>query len=131
MLLATVRLAETASVPQRTADEQAQASNSPATQQQDSETRADVSDESSASTDGPAQPRLPDTQAALEQLARSREQPVVPVTGLLGVKPYTVPEPFRQRPRLGSRLFVQSHFPGMAAALAAEMCSWQTDLRIK
>lgn len=42
-----------------------------------------------------------------------------------------LPEPFVQRPRIGSRLFVQSHFPGIAAALAAEMISWQTDMRIR
>lgn len=92
----------------------------------------DVSDQPSASPDAPdAQPRFTNSQAASQQPASSSEQSTVPVTGLLNVKPYLLPEPFRQRPRLGSRLFVQSHFPGMAAALAAEMCSWQTDLRIK
>lgn len=44
---------------------------------------------------------------------------------------FQLPEPFVQRPRVGSRLFVQSHFPGIAAALAAEMVSWQTDMRIR
>ena len=44
---------------------------------------------------------------------------------------FQLPEPFVQRPRIGSRLFVQSHFPGIAAALAAEMVSWQTDMRIR
>ena len=46
-------------------------------------------------------------------------------------RPYQLPEPFVQRPRIGSRLFVQSHFPGIAAALASEMVSWQTDMRIR
>ena len=46
-------------------------------------------------------------------------------------RPFQLPEPFVQRPRIGSRLFVQSHFPGIAAALAAEMVSWQTDMRIR
>ena len=46
-------------------------------------------------------------------------------------RPYQLPQPFVQRPRIGSRLFVQSHFPGIAAALASEMVSWQTDMRIR
>lgn len=42
---------------------------------------------------------------------------------------FQLPAPFRERPRTGSRIFVQSHFPGIAGALASEMLSWQQDNR--
>ena len=44
---------------------------------------------------------------------------------------FQLPAPFRERPRTGSRIFVQSHFPGIAGALASEMLSWQQDNRIR
>lgn len=44
---------------------------------------------------------------------------------------FQLPAPFTARPRIGSRIFVQSHFPGIASALAAEMLSWQHDMRIR
>lgn len=44
---------------------------------------------------------------------------------------FQLPAPFTARPRIGSRIFVQSHFPGIAGALAAEMHSWQLDTRFR
>ena len=44
---------------------------------------------------------------------------------------FQLPAPFTARPRIGSRIFVQSHFPGIAGALAAEMLSWQQDTRFR
>ena len=44
---------------------------------------------------------------------------------------FQLPAPFTARPRIGSRIFVQSHFPGIAGALAAEMLSWQHDTRLR
>ena len=44
---------------------------------------------------------------------------------------FELPGPFTARPRTGSRIFVQSHFPGIAGALAAEMLSWQEDTRTR
>jgi len=53
-------------------------------------------------------------------------------TGVHGVEQaFQLPAPFRERPRTGSRIFVQSHFPGIAGALASEMLSWQQDNRIR
>ena len=46
-------------------------------------------------------------------------------------RPFQLPAPFTARPRIGSRIFVQSHFPGIAGALAAEMLSWQQDTRFR
>ncbi len=47
------------------------------------------------------------------------------------VQAFQLPAPFRDRPRTGSRIFVQSQFPGIAGALASEMLSWQQDNRIR
>lgn len=46
-------------------------------------------------------------------------------------RPFQLPAPFSARPITGSRIFVQSHFPGIAGALASEMLSWQQDMRIR
>ena len=43
----------------------------------------------------------------------------------------TTPEPFRQRPSLGSRLLVQQNFKGSLGALASELSSWQEQPRLK
>ncbi len=45
--------------------------------------------------------------------------------------PFQLPAPFSERPRTGSRIFVQSHFPGIAGALASEMLSWQQEARVR
>ena len=42
-----------------------------------------------------------------------------------------LPAPFTARPRVGARIFVQSHFAGIAGALAAEMLSWQQEPRLR
>ena len=44
---------------------------------------------------------------------------------------FQLPSPFNERPRIGSRIFVQSHFPGIAGAMASEMLSWQEDTRLR
>lgn len=41
---------------------------------------------------------------------------------------FQLPDPFTARPRIRPS---QSHFPGIAGALAAEMLSWQHDMRLR
>ena len=48
-----------------------------------------------------------------------------------GSRLFVLPAPFTSRPRVGARIFVQSHFPGIAGALASEMLSWQQDTRAR
>lgn len=52
-------------------------------------------------------------------------------SSLQPVQGFELPSPFVDRPRIGSRIFVQSHFPGIAGALASEMLSWQEDTQTR
>ncbi|KAL0039469.1 hypothetical protein WJX79_009522 [Trebouxia sp. C0005] len=62
-------------------------------------------------------------------LPMAKDSGTTSATSTQATDAFQLPAPFRERPRTGSRIFVQSHFPGIAGALASEMLSWQQDNR--